>query len=151
MCRQSCPSQDSTWGYGISMWHSLWLTFCTKRNPSNIFCFLMLCQLCLEMCHIYYFCQNYCNTARKLNYMKMWRMSRKWKTDESIFWPKKKKGHYKYCRTAGERVFLTCNVLPLKRFVALQIVVPLETNQFKKPCKDLTSLLKLKYFHFNLL
>lgn len=47
--------------------------------------------------------------------------------------------------TAKEWGFLTCNVLTLKRFMALQIAVPLETNQFKKHRKDLASLLKLKY------
>lgn len=48
--------------------------------------------------------------------------------------------------TTREWGFLTCNMVTLKSFIALQIVVPLETNQFKKHCKDLTSLLKLKYF-----
>lgn len=47
--------------------------------------------------------------------------------------------------TAREQRLLTCNVLTLKRLIALRIVVPLETNQFKKHCKDLTSVLKLKY------
>lgn len=32
--------------------------------------------------------------------------------------------------------FLTCDMLILKRFIALQIVVPLETNQFEEHCKD---------------
>lgn len=49
---------------------------------------------------------------------------------------------------------LTCNVLTLKRFIALQIVVPLETNQFKKTPQRFNILIKneifLKYFHFNL-
>lgn len=42
----------------------------------------------------------------------------------------------KKINTARDCGFLTCDMLILKRFIALQIVVPLETNQFKEYCKD---------------
>lgn len=42
----------------------------------------------------------------------------------------------KTMNTARECGFLTRDTLILKRFIALQIVVPLETNQFEEHCKD---------------
>lgn len=42
----------------------------------------------------------------------------------------------KKMNTARKCGFLTCDMLILKRFIALQIVVPLETNQFEEHCKD---------------
>lgn len=52
--------------------------------------------------------------------------------NERLFHQTKKKP----MNTARECGFLTRDTLILKRFIVLQIVVPLETNQFEEHCKD---------------
>lgn len=97
--------------------------------------FLFSIAISIMLRHVWHtiFVKSSVNTARKLNYMKLQRMRKKWKINRRLFQQTNKQ---KKMNTARECGFLTCDMLILKRFVALQIVVPLETNQFKEHCKD---------------